>query len=305
MTDFNDLIPSTRTIISVLNTNIDIAKVFDMIVTNDDYHFPESKRGRRKKTDIIQSNDNVPDGSIINVMYGNESKGRFKKKKKNDNETKKYFRNTLAINMVIDGKLMNFKIFTSKDGKGNKTQHPGCKDNDIAEKQLIFLWNIIKNTDFYNFDDDTNEFSMIFHTVMTNVNFSLGFNINRQKLNMKMNDFNRYNSMLNTLEGHAGVNIVRNITDDFVIDYLPRTIIHQNGDITRDKVSFEVYLNKLTDKQRNLQKNKQKKNTFIVFYSGKTIMSGNIRKYMEDHYNDFVHTINEIRDDIEEKNVIY
>ncbi len=299
MTDFKELVPSTKTIISVLNINIDIAKVFPLLeITN--YVFTESKRGRRPKTEKINNNDNIPDGSIINLEYENEIRGYKKKLKAKTN--RKFFRNTLTVEMFVDGKKMNFKIFTAKEGTGNKTQHPGCKDVHQAEKALLFFWeqlNRIEN--HYSFIKEE-ELSIIFHTVMTNINFNLGFVVNRQKLNDNINRFSQYNSMLETNIGHAGTNITQPITEKIEINDLPKITLKKDGSIQRDIVTFNDYLDKLPDKQRNLQLNKTRKNTFLVFYSGKTIMSGFVSKYMEDSYYNFIETINEIRDDIEEKN---
>ena len=298
MTDFKEIIPSTKTIISVLNVNIDIEKIFPLLSITK-YIFVESKRGRRPKTEKINVNDNIKDGSIINLEYENEVRG-YKNAKIKPN--RKFFRNTLTIEMFVDGKKMNFKIFTAKEGTGNKTQHPGCKDVNQAEKALLFFWEHINNIEkHYTYIDKPN-LSIIFHTVMTNINFNLGFVVNRQKLNDNINRFNQYNSMLETNIGHTGTNITQPITDKIELDDLPKITLNDDGTIHRENVSFGDYLNKLPDKQRNLQLNKNRKNTFLVFYSGKTIMSGFVSKYMEESYYDFINTINEIRPDIEELN---
>lgn len=298
--EFNELVPSTRTIISVLNINIDIEKIFEEIETVE-YNFVETKRGRRKKNERIDRNQNIPDGSIISLTYENKVKGNIKKKKNNV----KFFRNTLTIVMMYNNKLMNFKIFTAKENTGNKTQHPGCKDIIDAENVLLNLWNNIKDKkECYSFVDQEKELSIIFHTVMTNINFNLGFVINRQKLNESINKFENYNSMLETNIGHAGTNITQNIDEKIVIDDLPRIKLKEDGKVERDTVTFDEYLNKLSEKQRNIQLKKNRKNTFLVFYSGKTIMSGFITKYMEEPYYDFNNIIKEIREDIEEKNLV-
>jgi len=294
---FENLVPSTRTIINVLNINIDVAKVFDILETVP-YMFPESKRGRRRKTEKQNLNKDIPNGSITSLTYRNEVKGTVKKKRVVNS---KFFLNTLTIVMMVDNKLMNFKIFTAKDD-GNKTQHPGCKDVKQAETTLLYLWDKIKHTDAYTFTQGKN-LSVIFHTVMTNINFNLGFNVNRRKLNECINRFSTYNSMLETNIGHAGAIIKQPITEKIVLDDLPKITVMDNGEIVRELVTFEEYMSNLTEKQRMVQINKTRKNTFLVFHSGKTIMSGMVLKYMEEPYNNFIQVIESIKNDVEEKNI--
>ena len=107
--------------------------------------------------------------------------------------------------------------------------------------------------------------------------------------------------MLETNIGHAGTNISQPIKDKIDINDLPRITL-RGDNIIRDIVTYEEYLEKLSEKQRELQIKKVRKNTFLVFYSGKTIMSGWIPKYMEQSYYDFLETIEKIRPEIEEVN---
>lgn len=294
--DFDKINTSTRTVISVMNINIDIKKLFEKIEIVP-YNFPSSKRGRRKKNDTECIINNVPDGSIINAKYENIEKGTFPKNKK---QTGRYFRNTLSITMMCDGKLINFKIFTSQSGKGTKTQHPGCRKDEMVVKPIMYIYKLIKDTSIYEFIGTKKDLVMLLHTVMTNINFNLGFNVSRQNLNKYMNKFEKYNSMLETNIGHAGTNITIPVNPIMKIKEIPKYTIDNYYNINHQMVPFEEYVECLSDKQKQVLEKKVKRNTFLVFYSGKTIMSGYIIEHMKSSYEDFIKDIYSIKHLIQE-----
>ena len=140
---FEDIKISTKTIIATTNLTIYINKIFDFLpITN--YTIVPKKRGRRRKDFVDNPNKNLDDGSIITVKYQDQIRGVDLKKKK---KKSKYFRNALTVVMIIDGKLLNFKI--SQNGKFQIT---GCKNNTHAEKCIKYIWSYIKNKskDYYN-----------------------------------------------------------------------------------------------------------------------------------------------------------
>ena len=296
---FDDIEPSTRTIINVMNINIDIKKLFNELETVP-YIFPSSKRGRRKKEDLKKIENNVPDGSIINIRYENLEKGVFKKKK----TSTKFFRNAMTITMINKKKPFSFKIFTSKEGGGTKTQHPGCKLDEMVVHSIKHLFMIIKDKPVYHFirpSDD--KLTLLLHVTMTNINFNLGFNVSRQNLNKYISDFSKYNSMLETNIGHAGTNITRKISEQINMGEITKVTINEKFETHYEYVSFQEYLDNLTSKQITIFNNKIRKNTFLVFYSGKTIMSGFDLKHMKGPYEDFIKDIYSIRHKIEDKHV--
>ena len=82
----------------------------------------------------------------------------------------KYFRNSLTIVMKIaKDKLLNFKL--SKNGKFQIT---GSKYDQHAKECIKYFWEIIRpSTELYKMSG-TN-FNVTFITVMTNIDFNLGF----------------------------------------------------------------------------------------------------------------------------------
>ena len=295
--NFNDIVPSTRTIINVMNIKIDITKLFDEIQTTP-YHFPSTKRGRRKKNDVKYIVPDVPNGSIINARYENLEKGVFKTRKRG----LKYFRNTLTITMMNEGSLVSFKIFTSKGNNGTKTQHTGCKTYSMVGQTILHLYKLIKDKSIFTFiDSKSTDLVLLLHTVMTNINFNIGFVVSRQELHHHINTIEKYNSMLETNIGHAGINISIPVSDKIPMDDIPKITIDKYFGVSCKMVPFQDYLNCLSDKQKDTFYKKIRKNTFLVFYSGKTIMSGFDQSHMKSAYEDFIKDIYSMKHMIQDK----
>ena len=287
MLQFDDLIVSTKTIIAITNLSIHISELFPYIKITD-YQLVKKKRGRKKKNLIADLNKNISEGSIIYAQYKDNIKGTcIKKKKKNK---KKFFRNALTIIMVLKhgpnsiNKLINFKI--SKNGKFQIT---GCKNLDDAKKIITYMWKLINNiSNTYSLNEP--HLKVIYNTVMTNVDFNIGFLINREELDNYMNKNTQYNSLLETSFGYTGINIKFLITDSLDTLEIPTfTLINKN------------WIKSVTYYKDIPHKKKKKYNTFLVFHSGNIIMSGMTEKLMKPSFNNFVKIINDSKNLIEEK----
>ena len=64
---------------------------------------------------------------------------------------------------------------------------------------------------------------------------------------------------------------------------------------------YQMYLNLLPEKEQKLKLSVHRHNTFLVFHSGKIIMSGLCELFMKDIYYKFLDIINECHNEIEEK----
>jgi hypothetical protein len=286
---FKDQIVSTNTIIGTTNIKIDLEKVFYNLPITP-YTFIEKKRGRKRK-DVVIDDVVVPNGSIISLKYNKHVRGVLKKTSKNENNS---FRNTLTIVMFVNDKICNFKIFSSQLNMPNKTQHPGCKDTFTAQKTLSFIWEYIKPhlNDYYHFTDDNNHLTVILYKVMTNINFNIGFPINRQNLYNEIEKNSMYKSMLEIDFGHTGVLIKHPINEKIVINNIP--VLHLsllNTDCEIEYIDYQTYINTLAEEQKIKENNKKRVVTFIVFHSGKVILSGFDVGYMETPFNLFMEFI--------------
>jgi TATA-box binding protein (TBP) (component of TFIID and TFIIIB) len=65
--------------------------------------------------------------------------------------------------------------------------------------------------------------------------------------------------------------------------------------------TYTEYLEKLSEKERNKKLNKDRFNTFLVFHSGRVIISGLTAQYMKNAYYYFLDIIRACKDEIEEK----
>ena len=284
---FNNIKVSTKTIIAITNLEINIEKLFDYLQVVE-YIVKKKKRGRKKKDDKGDLNKDIKEGSIITLKYQDKLKGVDRKKKKATLNKKKYFRNALTVVTVLknnDGsnKLINFKI--SKNGKFQIT---GCKTVEHAKRVIKYIWaKIKKENDIYKLSEPY--FKTIFNTVMTNIDFNIGYIINREELNRYINEHTEYNSLLETSFGYTGVNIKIPIRQDLSDIKFP-CLINKCGDWIDEEVNGYKYLKK-----------KKRYNTFLAFHSGNIIMSGMTKEIMEHDYNFFIKILNESRDVIREK----
>ena len=194
---FNEIPISTRTIIVSTNTTIHIENLFNSLPITE-YIVHKKKRGRKKKNMIENINNTVESGSIVSVKYQDNIRGvELKPKKKNT----KFFRNAVTIIMSIDNKFINLKVSTN-----GKFQVTGCKNFEHCKTGIINIFNIIiKDIDNYLKEYEDN-IDILFNNVMTNKDFSVGFQIKRENLDRIINDETSHNSLLETSFGYTGIN---------------------------------------------------------------------------------------------------
>jgi TATA-box binding protein (TBP) (component of TFIID and TFIIIB) len=323
--EFDSIKVSTKTFIVMTNITLDIDKLFNYLPITD-YVLVPKRRGRKKKNEPIDPNKNIPSGSIITLEYQNKIRGvDLKKKKKKNKDPKKrgnYFRNSVTVVMIMEDKKINYKV--SRNGKFQMT---GCKRDEHAEKCVKWFWSYIKNSEgIYTFGNQTKEYvdtdsdtdgdsdndedekkvesnslKAIFIPAMRNIDFGLNFLVDREKLDEYFNTCTDYHSLLETSFGYTGVNI--KIPIEKPIQELMLKNIECVGDkwIEPTFVPYEDYLKMLPQKDVNKKLKKQRYNTFLVFHSGKVIMSGMEATFMKDVYYDFLRIIRECYDVIEER----
>ena len=134
---------------------------------------------------------------------------------------------------------------------------------------------------------------------MTNIDFNIGFLVNRENLDKYINVNTDFNSLLETSFGYTGVNIKIPMTNN--IDIALDKLSYINNTWKSGNIAFSDYLNWIppSDKQNFLKKKRY--STFLVFHSGNVIMSGMITKYMEPIYYKFIKIIASCKNIIEEK----
>ena len=330
--EFDSIKVSTKTFIVMTNMTLDIDKLFEYLPFVE-YILVPKRRGRKKKNEPSDPNKDIPDGCIITLEYQNKIRGVDLKKKKKKNKDKKkrgnYFRNSVTIVMIMDGKKINFKV--SRNGKFQMT---GCKHDTQAEGCVKWIWKYIKDsngifkfegysepntevdtdTDTDTEDEDGNfitksvtlskqapTLKTIFIPAMRNIDFGLNFFVDREKLDEYFNMYTDYHSLLETSFGYTGVNI--KIPIDKPIEELQLKQIEYVDGKWMDPVfvPYTNYLDMLPAKDVSKKLKKQRYNTFLVFHSGKVIMSGMEETFMKDVYYEFLDIIRECFDFIEER----
>jgi hypothetical protein len=293
---FEDIPVSTKTFIVMTNLTIDIHKLFEFLPITE-YMVVPKRRGRKKKNTVVDPNKNIADGSIITLDLANNIRGVvLKKKKKKEGKVNDYFRNSVTVVMVIDGKKINFKI--SRNGKFQMT---GCKQDFHAENCVKYIWEYLKDTtDIYTLPE-SKSFKALFIPAMRNIDFSLGFVLDREKLDEYFNMHTNYYSLLETSIGYTGVNIkipVKKCITELQI----KELTYKEGNWLSPKfIPYQNYLDTLKPKEQQKKLDKERFNTFLVFHSGKTICSSMCEEFARDTYYEFLEIIKQNYKQFEEK----
>jgi len=274
MLALEDIPVSTKTIIASSNLEIDIEKVFQTFpISENQVSFPE-------------------DGNICfqTMYFGNEIRGTMDKKRR-----KLSFRNAInVIGLMPNQKRINFKV--SKNGKFQLT---GCKEDQqafIAVEQFIQRMRLYCPSECLHRKDEDTHIRISFKTVMTNIDFSLGFLINRLKLDELINKQKQIYSLLETSCGYTGVNIKFPVQYAYWKDPIPLLVCEWDP----HHVPFRKSLTVCHDSANPIS-TKQRYNTFLVFHSGNVIMSGMNYNSMNDHFMEFQRMIMDWKSIIEEK----
>lgn len=299
MASFDDIDISTETIIGKTNCKININELFTFLPVVQ-YEVIPKKRGRRPKDEKKVEPQRLNDGDIITLKMGDNIRGvDLKTKKKSTNNN--YFRNSITIVMSCDNKFINFKI--SKNGK---FQFTGCKNESHSHRCLTYIMGYINDR------RDTNKkiislplntrLEVIYLTVMANINFSLGFCVNKENLDNYVNKNTQYYSLLETTFGYTGVNIKIPLPSLNNIPITKMMLLNERtNEWSRENITYNDYLTLLDEKEKVKENGKSRYNTFLVFQSGNVILSSPHKECMRDTYFEFLRIINGCREVIEEK----
>lgn len=297
---FDDIRISTQTVVIMTNIQIHKLNIYNLLPVID-LDIPLKLKPKEAEQLIIQ-HPFIKNGSIVTLEYIDGVRGYKLIKKKIKKKTSKrqgYFHNNVTIVMYIEGKLINFKVPSV-----GKIQMTGCRKSEHAEMCMKYLYEYLlqckQMTDLetFHFTDDKPYFYAIFKTVMTNINFNIGFHINRESLDRYLNTNTNFNSLLEPNFSYTGVNINRYFTHRNT--KIPM-LIYQNDQWVHLFIYYEDYLQLLSKTDLTKELSKRRKNNFFVFYNGTAIMSGMDTEYMRDVYEDFMTIVMNGREYIQEK----
>ena len=203
------------------------------------------------------------------------------------------FLNQITIVLSIEGIILNIMLFK------NNFKIAGCKDDDDAVESTMILWqNYISPSKGWAISPafiQEKHPRFIFCLVMRNVDFRLGFFIDRKELNRLMNDQKYADKIFMSQHestAHTNVNIkmYAKKPKDYMHDCL---VMPENDDPYFIKLRHNHY--------RPTKKKKPKYTTAIVFSSSEIILSGRYEQTMKKSYEFFVKTAVSNRGIIEEK----
>lgn len=289
---FDDIKVSTKTYTANTNLNIDIHKLFDIIEITP-YTVLPKKRGRKKKGVVEDLNKDVPYGSVITLKCEGNIKGVELKPKK---KVTSWFRNSITVVMILD-KPINFKVC-----RNGTFQMTGCKSWEHAEMCVRKIWDTIKdNKSVYTFTREEGYLSALIVPSMRNIDFSVGFHVDREKLSNYINTKEDLYCLLETSFGYTGVNIKIPLTKSRETMSIQKLVCDVEGTWSNIWTTYSEYLGILDEKTRKKKLNEQRYNTFLVFHSGKVIFSGLTSDLMRDTYYTFTGIIEKAFDSIEER----
>lgn len=285
--DINDNKISTQTLIVTMNIKLELEKIFEAVNFEKEREWKQDEKFK-----------------LMALYYKNESKKSalfVERKKKKQN----CFRN--ALNIVFEKRESSRRI-NIKVSRTGRLQITGCQDyRQVVNCIVVLLREIImskKNGELYRWQEKEEKVVTIYiQTVMTNIDFNVGFAIDRVVLHELLNKETTYLSLMETSFGYTGINIKIPVECDFERMMIPRIEIDTEDDfkIIESKVELPKELYHICYGHQVIKK---KFNTFLVFHSGTIIMSGMMLETMKEHYEQFMGFITKWNDRIREKEIV-
>jgi hypothetical protein len=282
---------STMTVIVPTNVKYNLSALFEtypVLSTN----FPETIKNNNGIAKSLH-NQGVPFGAVTLIEYQHRRRG-FKLK-----PNKICFRNNLCLVMYV-GKMITIKI--PIQGKIHMT---GCVDDSHHMQCMQYLWEFTrKHPHIYEFTGTPvirPRMMVTFHVVMTNIVFNVGFFVNRRRLDQYINSYTTLNSMFNPTFEYTGVNIKSAIEVDYTDCYVESLTGDLDGQWLSANIPLNVYREALPAREKRREDLRKYKNTFLVFHSGKAIMTGTSRKHMREGYIEFMTILHEAKPFVEDK----
>ena len=125
---------------------------------------------------------------------------------------------------------------------------------------------------------------------MRNIDFNLGFTVDREKLARYISKQTDFHALLDTSFGYTGVNIKVPISHDITSMKL-KTVSYNDKSNVVGSMTYGEYLKRLTEKERDKKLNKPRYVSFLIFHSGCCILSGISSMFMKDIYDNFINIV--------------
>ena len=291
--NFDNIEASTHTFLAVTNLNIDLQSMFDNVQVVSDCDFHRVKDESTGKTIISVNVITSPASSsastspthVINMKYDNRIKGMDVKR-----QTKvKWFRNSLTIVLYFNARLLNCKIC-----KNGMFQVTGCKSEEQLKECVIRLIGILR---VYKVKIEARapKIEALLVPVMRNIDFKLGFAVDREKLSTFINSNSNFRCLPETLLGYTGANIKIEIPGS-ILDMPIKKMTEDGKTEDGNTVSkwsevttmYSEYIATLPPKDQRRKLTRKRYTTILIFGSGKCIHSSINREYGRQAYLEFM-----------------
>ena len=292
MDDFSNIKVSTQTYIIHSNLdNVDLLSVLERIELDVPYD------DISEDYDDSDEYDGIAFPRLIGASYKQTHRGQAKRRKlpAPKNTTGKNFLNCVSLTIQLDpSKNINVKLFHN-----GVFQLTGCKCYEHAKKSLVIIWSRMdkieglcvfkKNSGF-----SSTHMEAYIVSAMRNVDFRLGFNINREALTKHVMQNTAYKTA-DITQSFMGVQLT------IPIEYVGDMIIHKlsfypDREFTDETVRYDEFWDVKPDTRAKAKKPKSV--TISVFQTGQVLMSGIDEKYQIPVFKWFVDEINKIKESI-------
>ena len=263
-----DTVISTRTIIADVNVEFDIENIF-------------------KNVPLQIQLKNYP-CSIVAMYNQNCKKGDLTVLQQHGTKS---FRNAVNVIFRISDQLINIKV--SRHGNFQIT---GAKHRENCYTVVMYFIDLCKE---YSPQVMTNllvpKLQVCFTTVMTNVVYNTNYKIDKRKLNDLIQNHPNFYCLYETNFGYTGMNIKLPLKENWENFTIPMFICGDHG-WEKSAMSYQNYLHQ----RGRLKRHKKKFNTFLIFHSGKVIMSGMHEDSMRDDFLFFSQFLKDNQKSVEE-----
>ena len=258
---YEDLNITTQTYIISTDLRLRNDLLFDRLVCGE----LREPLAKQKKMTLRGTNLEIPDDTVLFCEYKGMSKGTPLKKL--NKGTKTFMLNCITLIVKKMDRCYNIKV----SDKGN-IQVTGCTGPHCPKLVLETFWNLLVLYEV----PPTSVVNAYIYPVMCNVSFDIGFQVFRERLSTIVNQLTEFVSILEPSDGYVGVNVKICVKDEPMDQVMISRYQYSEGVWTDCPVPYGDYLDTLPQKDKDKKMINGYGNSFLIFYSGRIIMSGGV-----------------------------
>lgn len=287
MSLFKTLTPFTQTFILHTNLIVNLKWLHSILDVPENLYERNQTRTRWKKQ--VLSNP-PPNNTILATVYKKNRKGW----------SSIYNKGTYMRGLSIT--LYNERLCIMRIPTKGCVHIIGCKDKEHAIDSFIKIYDrmteYIQSTQRYIING---ALTIHIRPAMTNYTAQIDFTVDRYKLNTLINNETEFGSLMTPR--FVGLNIKHqyNIDHDQK-DFMTQYTIYPKCNIFENQ-SYQQFLDLLEPERHKKEEKKIRCITFLLFPTGKIIITGMMPKYIEESYNTFIKILEQNKHRIKEQRI--